>query len=129
MITLASDLIQLKILPTYLLVLVSASLSGTLYTIFNTDYFSMANNANKTFYNNTNYTFQTNLYCFFLLNFDPVLAIIISLLNLFFFGKIIRKSCLILSQAVPSYVNLAQIEQDLKQMVNLYLSFILFSGN
>ena len=117
---LASDLIKLKKMLTYLLVLVSASFSCTLNTILNSDHFLMSNNANASFYNTTNLTFQTKLYCLFLLNYDPVLSIVISLLNLFFFGKIIQKSCLILSQAVPSYVDLSQIEKDLKLMVNIF---------
>ena len=53
------------------------------------------------------------------LNYDPITSVLVSLIYMYFFGKIIKNAYHILSQAVPHYANLSKIEKDLKTMVCL----------
>ncbi|RNA11681.1 zinc transporter 1 isoform X1 [Brachionus plicatilis] len=50
---------------------------------------------------------------FTIINIDPILAIVMIALYLFFFGTILKFSCLILSQAVPAYIDIQKIKSDL----------------
>ena len=53
------------------------------------------------------------------LNYDPITSVLVSLIYMYFFGKIIKNAYHILSQGVPQYANLSKIEKDLKTMVCL----------
>lgn len=50
---------------------------------------------------------------FIIINIDPILSVVMIVLYLLFFGTILKFSCLILSQAVPVYIDIQKIKSDL----------------
>ncbi|CAF1028792.1 unnamed protein product, partial [Brachionus calyciflorus] len=54
---------------------------------------------------------------FIMINIDPILSTIIVILFVYFFGAILKVSCMILSQAVPIYINIQEIKKDLLKKI------------
>jgi hypothetical protein len=116
-------LVKVKNLALYILVLISASLITTTQvyltndsTAFNENLNSSLNETQSALANDENSSFDKFLN-FLTLNYDPITSVLVSLIYMYFFGKVIRKAYHLLSQAVPSYVNISEIKEDLKLMV------------
>jgi Co/Zn/Cd efflux system component len=54
---------------------------------------------------------------FVLLNFDPLCSMCAALIYLLHFGRVVRIACLFLSQATPSYINVAKCKQEIENLV------------
>lgn len=55
---------------------------------------------------------------FVIINIDPILSILLSVIYLFFFIKIFRLAALILAQFVPQFLDIADVQNEIKQLVD-----------
>lgn len=55
-----------------------------------------------------------------IINADPVVSILISFFYIYYFGTILKSCCLMLSQAVPSFIDFKKVKCDLANLVNIF---------
>lgn len=113
----------------YILVLITGSLTTTIQVYISNDLTASNISLNSNTSETQGASHKASSFDTFLnvltSNYDPIMSILVSLIYMYFFGKIIKNAYHILSQGVPYYANLIEIKKDLKNMVCLVFGFFI----